>query len=872
MGFSVMNFEAVTPSGLARHIWRALHPEEASKLLTNQQIDFILGFLSEAVEVEETELLKKSISAVRESILQDRAAGTPVAELHRQAGTNFQKAYVSVFEAYQGYLKEYDLLDSVDVMAAALDGVGAFVAQRHVGSLLVVGEPNLSFADAQLIERLGQAVRKHHVLPRKEEEPEPTHVENQPAVLVAPTRREEIRMVLVHILEQQIPFDRIEIAVSPGSPHESELLIACRRFGIPIQYPGKNTALPMQTGHIIQFFCEWILSGQSPDALVRFLREGLLRSDLLDVSAIDVATALEAFPIHPSAVYRPGFLASLYEKASSRNIRKQHLTALVHLLKRLEHHMPANFVRPEEFGTCLAAFLEEITHCEVHPDTMESYSRLLVDSRLPKSQRSWVASSILADGSKVQSAGSTGLKIVSLTEAGYGTAQRVYVPGMDDGTEDGSKSGDQSKSIVSEHHVQDPEQSSLRKRVEGLCSRLGADLVLSASTYDVAGGRPLFPNAAFIELSGDNAFVPAARDMPLDDGERDATGLYSPDRSVYSNLLRGASAYEARHSERWTAYDGVLSLEDPLERDVWSPSQLELIGQCPFKYFLRKVLKVKVPEISEEMWIDKREEGNVLHDLFEAHVKARLANKSDLSEQAEAEMLDRLSEQIIEFAAVSGISAETEIHAKIEELAHAIRLYFRKERRESSQRTPRSAEFGFGSHPDSDAPPFELSTGDSSLRLSGRVDRVDTTSDGSLVIVDYKSGSAEGYAPHDLAGMKSKMQWALYALMVAEHEHLPVEWSEYFFSSLKAGGLVSRMAPMPKEEVERLVRDLSKRYKDGAFVQAAGSSECTYCSFKDVCGDLSKRKARLKEKFEAPDGDLQGIYSNWSYSSKWIQS
>ena len=565
-----------------------------------------------------------------------------------------------------------------------------------------------------------------------------------------------MRMVLVDILEQDIPFDRIEVAVSPGSPHEAELMIACRRFGIPIQYPGKKTTLAMQTGHSIQFFCEWILNGKSPDALVRFLREGLLRTDLLGVSATDIATALEAFPIRPSAVYRPGFITSLYEKASSRNIPKKDLSALVDLLKQLEHHAPAEYVSPEEFGICLFGFLNEITQCEVHSDTLESYSRLLVDSRLPTSQRSWVAARILADGSTVHSAGGTGLRIVSLKEAGFGAADRVYVPGMDDGSDDGSKKGDQSNSIVSEHTVQDPEPSSLRKRVEGLRLRMGAHLVLSASTYDVAGGRPLFPNAAFIEVAGVDAFVPSARNRPLDAGELDANGLSSVDHSTYLNLSAGVSAQEERNSDRWTTFDGVLSVDDSLERDAWSPSQLELIGQCPFKYFLRKVLKVKVPEISEDMWIDKREEGNLLHDLFEAHVKARLDNKSDLSEQAEAEMLDRLSEQINEFAAVSGTSSETEIDSKIEELAHAIRLYFRKERSDSSDRTPRSAEFSFGLHPEADAPPFELSTGESSLKLSGRVDRVDTTSDGSLVVVDYKSGSAEGYAPHDLAGMKSK--------------------------------------------------------------------------------------------------------------------
>ena len=77
---------------------------------------------------------------------------------------------------------------------------------------------------------------------------------------------------------------------------------------------------------------------------------------------------------------------------------------------------------------------------------------------------------------------------------------------------------------------------------------------------------------------------------------------------------------------------------------------------------------------------------------------------------------------------------------------------------------------------------------------------------------------------------------------------------------------------MPKEEIERLVRDLSQRYRDGAFVQAAGSSECTYCDYKDVCGDLSKRKGQLKDKFSSPDGDLNGVYSKWSFSSKWVQS
>ena len=120
--------------------------------------------------------------------------------------------------------------------------------------------------------------------------------------------------------------------------------------------------------------------------------------------------------------------------------------------------------------------------------------------------------------------------------------------------------------------------------------------------------------------------------------------------------------------------------------------------------------------------------------------------------------------------------------------------------------------------------------------------------------------------------MDNKLQWALYALMVSEQEELPVALSEYFFTSLKSGGLVSKMPPPPKESVIQLVARLSERHEKGAFPQAASSSGCKYCDYKDICGKLPARRSQLETKFSAEDDKVNGLYSDWKYASKWVNS
>jgi len=182
-----------------------------------------------------------------------------------------------------------------------------------------------------------------------------------------------------------------------------------------------------------------------------------------------------------------------------------------------------------------------------------------------------------------------------------------------------------------------------------------------------------------------------------------------------------------------------------------SPTQLENFGECPQKFFLKQILGVRDLDDPEmEMQINHREKGIVDHKILERFYR----ENADSLERIVDEEFDKLEERIppfnppmrrIERQATKRVLRQF-IAADLADLA-ALSLH------------PAHFEHKFE--------PFIIDIEGTSLRVEGKIDRIDEGG-GRYRIIDYKSGKAIRHQKlSDKIDRGVRLQLALYAMAAA---------------------------------------------------------------------------------------------------------
>ncbi|MEM9203908.1 MAG: PD-(D/E)XK nuclease family protein, partial [Actinomycetota bacterium] len=238
----------------------------------------------------------------------------------------------------------------------------------------------------------------------------------------------------------------------------------------------------------------------------------------------------------------------------------------------------------------------------------------------------------------------------------------------------------------------------------------------------------------------------------------------SPIPRLRAEVGRGSDLLRGRLSTAYTRFDGNLAtdgdlrgvaLPDPTAKGhVTSATRLEAWAVCPHAYFVRYVLGVVAVEDPEEQYrISPLTRGSLIHDTLDAWVAEAIAaetvppNGGPWSGAA----LDRLR-------AIASVEAERlqsrglvgrrvywgrDLQVMMRDL-ETFAVMDRSQRVAHGSR-PIATELPFGM-PGSSNPAVALSLPDGRVvTVRGAIDRVDETHDGSLVVVDYKTGSTRGY-------------------------------------------------------------------------------------------------------------------------------
>jgi hypothetical protein len=354
----------------------------------------------------------------------------------------------------------------------------------------------------------------------------------------------------------------------------------------------------------------------------------------------------------------------------------------------------------------------------------------------------------------------------------------------------------------------------------------------------------------------------------------------------------GAEVIAARRSAAFTRFDGNLgglSIPSPLDR-VTSPTRLERWADCPHRHLVEDLLRAAPVENPEDaLMITPIDKGNLIHDALERFLLAVLAEPAGQRRTgepwttADRDRLEQIGSALCDQAEALGITGRP--------------IFWRRDRRrilndldlflvEDSRRrlghgtSPLAAELAFGFEGGLDAVQVALSDG-RVLRVRGRIDRVDRGDDGSVHVIDYKTGSTYGYG--DLAGGDpvaggTKLQLPIYGLAgrAATGEPTAPVRAEYWFVTSR-GGFVRVGYEVTDEVLERtgaVLQVIVDGIEAGVFPPHPGELStyfrigCHVCN-PDGLGTAELRKqwdrkrhdpalARYADLAEPPEPDLEG--------------
>jgi len=300
-----------------------------------------------------------------------------------------------------------------------------------------------------------------------------------------------------------------------------------------------------------------------------------------------------------------------------------------------------------------------------------------------------------------------------------------------------------------------------------------------------------------------------------------------PSEASDSVLTQAAKAFRVEHhresAQGADEYDGIVDI--PFDYSDWtfSVSQLTNLGQCPFKWFTDKALKLGNP-VEADTDLSPRLRGNLYHQVVELLVQAVQANPQlALTDPVLLKEKFLEAERKLEFPTLPAWEMRREDHLR--KLATVLR---------KPDFWPEGAE------------PVALERkfkGEwEGFKVTGRVDRIDRTAEG-LVLIDYKTSGQRPKGLKDSNGKASiDLQLQLYREAAAT-DMFPgesVTAARYF--SLTKGEELKLSSRSPQHELPAAIETCRTALNLGHYpVQPdVNRDACRYCDFDLVCRQGSR--------------------------------
>lgn len=299
-------------------------------------------------------------------------------------------------------------------------------------------------------------------------------------------------------------------------------------------------------------------------------------------------------------------------------------------------------------------------------------------------------------------------------------------------------------------------------------------------------------------------------------------------------LAAGLDCVLARAGDSFTRFDGNVSgAPIPVpggEGAAVSPTRLEAWAKSPFDYFMEHVLRVEVPERPEEVYeISALERGSLVHgilDEFFTEVLGRLdgAPYSGTWSTADRARMRRIGARHCDDYEALGVTGRRVFWHRdrariLVELDRFLDADDEQRARHGLATLATELKFGL---PGATLPELEVSLSDGrTVRLRGAADRVDRAADGTLWVLDYKTGNPFALEPEDpcVAGRRLQLPVYAHAARRAFGDAATPVGAAYWFVGTKGG---YRWEPLAldtavTERFDLVVRTILDGIADGVF-------------------------------------------------------
>ncbi len=566
----------------------------------------------------------------------------------------------------------------------------------------------------------------------------------------------EIREAIRRCVEDQIPFDRVEILYTDYQtyvPIMVELFLTNR---IPATFSQGIPARFFRPGRALLSWLTWLRQDRSKQIAHQMRMEGLLA----DGVELKEETNIEA--ISPRR---------LFEKAAfflNRNVRtsgQQPEYSRKELVDAIQAQIDC--LTEEETPEWLVAWdwLERLVH------------RVRVAGHGPRPGHVYVT---------------------ELEAGGQSFRPHTFVLGLDDSRFPGAQMQDpllldEEKSKLSNQlQTSQEKQRRMLQSYRYLEDRLNHRMHLSYSYLQLQDDRDLFASQPILQAKKSSYDPENCRCNPGYQPPMATCGL-TPDRSdqcisqaewwlvqlcgsdpelnpkasvmeAYPHLKHGEAAKKARESDLFTEFDGYVpeagTRYNPYDPSgiVLSAASLETMGRCPLEFFFRYVLDIALPPIYRQPsrgWLDAMTRGSLLHAVFCEFFETILKENQTPCWERDRDLMKKIIRSQIEQHTTQAHSEDVHlIEKEIAQIENVAFIFLRDQESICMECEPIWLEVNIGEPPkDADSgmryiDPIEIRLpGGHRIRVKGKIDRVDRNKQNPQCyrIIDYKTGSAWKY-------------------------------------------------------------------------------------------------------------------------------
>lgn len=272
-------------------------------------------------------------------------------------------------------------------------------------------------------------------------------------------------------------------------------------------------------------------------------------------------------------------------------------------------------------------------------------------------------------------------------------------------------------------------------------------------------------------------------------------------------------------------YDGIIGIRIDAQSKVFSASQLTQLGQCPFKWFSAKLLKLKkLTEAESDLSAAVR--GVLYHRCLELAL-AQVKTARDLAQfnQQQLAQVFTIAEQELNLTELPGWHGQRQEHLDLLTLNLTTAEFLPSDRQVVATET----KFKMQWH---------------GLEIQGQVDRIDRTPTG-LTVIDYKtSGNIPPGVKDDTGKANLDVQLAVYQDAIAQlYPEETIDTTAYY--SLSQQKTISR-PPKNPTDLATFAEKVKSHLEQGYYPVAPDSDRqaCRYCDYDLVCrqGDRLSRK------------------------------